>query len=123
MGGALALDLAQEKAVAAVILESPFLSLPALAKQKYPFLPVDLLLRFKFRNDLKIPKVKTKILVMHSPADELIPFAQAQALFALAQEPKTFLTIQGSHNSGLLNFYDLYSPQIREFLAGQKPAP
>jgi fermentation-respiration switch protein FrsA (DUF1100 family) len=38
-----------------------------------------------------------QVLVYHAQADTIIPFAQGQALFAAAKEPKAFVQFNGSH--------------------------
>ena len=38
-----------------------------------------------------------QVLIYHSQADKVVPFAQGQALFAAAKEPKTFVQFNGSH--------------------------
>ncbi len=37
------------------------------------------------------------LLMMHSPDDQTIPYTQGRALYELAQEPKQWLTLAGSH--------------------------
>jgi hypothetical protein len=41
------------------------------------------------------------VLVMHSPADEVVGFHHAQANFAAANEPKLFWELRGDHNNSL----------------------
>lgn len=38
-----------------------------------------------------------QVLIYHAQADPIIPFADGQALFAAAREPKTFVEFDGSH--------------------------
>ncbi|HUH78566.1 MAG TPA: alpha/beta hydrolase [Methanoregula sp.] len=48
--------------------------------------------------------------MFHSPADPIIPFAQGQALFAKASEPKTFTEFSGGHG---------ISPAVDGLIIGQ----
>lgn len=43
--------------------------------------------------------VRCPVLVIHSPNDELVPYAQGLRLFDRAKQPKRFLRIDGRHNS------------------------
>ena len=116
LGGALAIDIAQYQDLAAVIIESTFSSALEVAQKKFWFLPVNLLARFHFRNDKKINNIKSKILIIHSKDDQVIPWSHGKYLFAKAPKPKKFLEIKGTHNYGFLESYDLYLAEIKKFL-------
>lgn len=47
----------------------------------------------------KLPPVP--VLVLHSPDDEIIPYAHGEALYAAARSPKSFLSTRGPHNGAL----------------------
>jgi hypothetical protein len=98
LGGAVAVDLAARVNCRALILESTFSSAADMARELFPFLPVHLLLRFQFDSVSKIGKVSVPILMVHSPDDEIVPFAFGRKLFAAAPEPKSFVEISGGHN-------------------------
>lgn len=46
--------------------------------------------------------VRCPVLVIHSPDDEIIPYAHGQRLYATAAGPKVFLKLRGDHNTGFL---------------------
>jgi fermentation-respiration switch protein FrsA (DUF1100 family) len=71
-----------------------------MAARMYPFLPVRWLCRFRYATLERMPRIRCPVLVAHSPDDEMIPFSQGRKLFEAAREPKVFLTLKGSHNSG-----------------------
>ncbi|PTN36985.1 alpha/beta hydrolase [Desulfonatronum sp. SC1] len=112
LGGAVAAHLAahvgREKAPGALILESTFTSLPDMAARLYPFLPVRWLAKYSYNTLGRISDVHAPVLVVHSPGDEIIPYANGQALYAAAPEPKMFLEISGGHNSGFLSSGAVY---------------
>lgn len=116
LGGAVAAHLAAEKDAAALILESTFTSLPDVATRFYPYLPVRLLARHRYETIAHLRHVNCPTLVVHSPEDELIPFAHGRALFAAAPEPKAFLEISGGHNNGFLISGQHYIEGLRAFL-------
>ncbi|MBA2660902.1 MAG: alpha/beta hydrolase [Bradymonadaceae bacterium] len=67
-------------AARALILESPFTSLVALAKELNPFLLPGLLLRFRFDNATKLPRAQMPILLVHGARDGLIPASHSHKL-------------------------------------------
>jgi fermentation-respiration switch protein FrsA (DUF1100 family) len=100
LGGAVAAWVAEQKQPGAAILESTFTSVPDMAARMYPFLPIRWLCRFRYATLERMPRIRCPVLVAHSPDDEMIPFSQGRKLFEAAREPKVFLTLKGSHNSG-----------------------
>lgn len=59
---------------------------------------------------------KCSKLIIHSPTDETVPFEYGRALYEKASEPKTFLEIQGDHNSGFISSGDVYVNGLKSFL-------
>jgi len=116
LGAAVASQLSAKVRPGAVILESAFASVPDMAAKLYPFLPVHLLSRFQFNNIEHVKRIQSPLLVIHSEADEIIPFAQGQAVYASADEPKRFMRIQGSHNGGFLSSGHVYTGGLEAFL-------
>ena len=116
LGGAIAIDFAQNKDIYATIIESTFTSMDSMARTIYPLLPTSLLLQFHFRNDEKIGNITSPILVIHSRDDTTIGFPNGEKLFTLAKNPKTFLETKGSHNGGFHESYDSYIKTLKTFL-------
>ena len=116
LGGSVASWLACREDPLALIIESSYQSLAAVAAKHYPLIPVRLLLRFRYNTSEYIKKVTCPIMVIHSQDDEIIPFAHGKTLLKLANEPKTFLAIRGSHNEGFSLSMPVYERGIREFL-------
>jgi hypothetical protein len=107
----------------ALVLLAPYRSITEVAAARYPFAPVRLLLKDRFDTESIIGCIRLPLLIAHGDADELIPYAQGQAVFARAPEPKQFITLQGAgHNFPC----DLILPQLERFLGvidGAKIAP
>ena len=116
LGAAIACQLATQQKSKALIMESAFLSVPDLAAQIYPFLPVRWLSRFEYNNLDNIKKINCPLLIIHSRQDEIIPFSHGKKIFEGAKDPKQFLEIQGSHNDGFYVSKLKYENGIRTFL-------
>ncbi|NNF94236.1 MAG: alpha/beta fold hydrolase [Altererythrobacter sp.] len=80
IGSGVAKQMATEIDARAVVLISPFASLPQVAGEKLWWLPVDLLLRDRFNNLAKIPQVTAPILLLHGDADDVIPHHHSEQL-------------------------------------------
>jgi fermentation-respiration switch protein FrsA (DUF1100 family) len=102
LGGAVAAWLAARERPRALVLASTFTSVPDLAAEIYPFLPVRLLSRYEYNTLDALARVAAPVLVAHSPSDDIIPYAHGKRLFAAAREPKSFLELAGGHNDGFV---------------------
>jgi len=90
LGTGIASEIAQNKKYAGIILESPFTSMIDAGYDKYPFLPVKLLLKDKYESNKKIKNIKSPILIMHGRIDNIVPFYMGKKMYELANEPKYF---------------------------------
>ena len=88
LGTGVATEIAQNKNFAGIILESPFTSMIDVGKDKYPYLPVRLLLKDKYESDKKIKNINRPILIMHGKVDNIVPFHMGKRIYELANEPK-----------------------------------
>jgi hypothetical protein len=116
LGGSIGAWLAKEHPPHALIIESTFTSMESLTKEIYPYLPVRLILKYKFKTQEYLKKVTCPILVIHSTDDELIPFAQGQSLYEGINTKKEFLQISGDHNDGFLMSGKRYVNGLRYFI-------
>lgn len=116
LGGAIAAWLAAQYNPGGLILESVFTSVPDMAAGLYPIFPVRLLSRFRYDTRAALKNVTCPVLIVHSREDEIIPYANGQKLYAAAGEPKTLLTIRGSHNEGFLTTGSVYRQGLEKFI-------
>jgi len=123
LGGAVAVELATEVRPAALVVESAFTSVPDMAAQVYPFLPVRLLARIGYDSLTRMDQVSGPVLVIHSRDDELVPVEHGRRLFEAAPEPKRFLEIRGSHNDGFIASGKTYVRGWAGFLAERSLMP
>jgi fermentation-respiration switch protein FrsA (DUF1100 family) len=124
LGAAVVLDLAISRPCRALILESPFTSIRDMAAAVLPFFPVGPLLRTRYDNLAKIPRLHVPLLLLHGEADEIVPFAQARRLFSAAPEPKRFFPIpRAGHNDTYLTGGDGYWRALAVFLDTLPPIP
>src|SRR5205814_3182262 len=65
LGAAVAADLAGREECLAIILEAPFVSIRAMARAIYPWLPLGPLLKTRYDVTEKVKKIKAPLLVVH----------------------------------------------------------
>ena len=106
LGASVAVEMATRYQARALILESPFTSIRAMAKSAYPYLPVGILtslIQARYDSLSKIGNVRTSLMVLHGDIDEIVPIELGRELFDAANEPKRFYAIEGAgHNDTYL---------------------
>ncbi|MBL8710266.1 MAG: alpha/beta hydrolase [Rhodospirillaceae bacterium] len=99
LGAAVATQMALERPAVALVLEAPFASITHSARERYPFLVFDALVRDKFDTRAKIGQVTQPLLVIHGERDRTTPAKFGHLLFAAAREPKQgFFPAEAGHN-------------------------
>lgn len=119
LGSTVAVMLAAEQPVRAVLLDSSFESALAVASASYPWLPVPLLLRDTYRADLAAPRVTAPVLQVHCEDDPITPLASALALGAKLAHARPLLRIaKHCHVPSLEDYDEARSAFVREAFAG-----
>ena len=111
LGAAVALQLALEESPAALVLESPFTSIPAMGRVHYPIISrlFGWLFNPRYDNLSKIGRVRAPLWIIHGLADTVVPPAMGEALIAAAQPPKHLLLLPGcGHNDHFIACSELY---------------
>lgn len=99
LGTGLAVHLAAQRAVAGVILVSPYDSMAAVAQGHYPFVPVRSLLRHPFDAAAQAPAVKAPLLAIAMANDRIIPVAHSHRLVQAWGAPQELIVFDdGDHN-------------------------
>ena len=119
LGTGVAIQVAAQRPVAAVALEAPYTATVDIAADIYWWLPVRLLMKDQFRSRDYIGRVKVPLLIQHGDADHIVPFAQGQALFAMANEPKQLVTIPGGTHD-IISDHEVWAREVAFFLANAK---
>src|SRR5690606_11719602 len=99
LGTGVAVALAASHRVGWLVLEAPFASALDIGAEIYWYLPVRLLMKDTFRSDLRIAKVTAPLLILHGGRDTVVPIAQGERLFALANEPKRIVRFPDAGHS------------------------
>lgn len=119
LGGAVAIRVASEHDVGALVVESSFTSLDEMAEAVYPFLPSFLFsrLRSRFDNVSRIATVRAPVLVVHGEDDQLVPPEMGRRLYAAAPEPKAWYAVPGAgHNDTFAVGGSAYFDRVADFV-------
>jgi fermentation-respiration switch protein FrsA (DUF1100 family) len=88
LGTGVAVQMAVEQRVAALVLEAPYSSVADVAQGDFPWFPVWWLMRDRFDSVEKIARVGAPLFVIHGGLDRTIPVRFGRTLFAAAVQPK-----------------------------------
>lgn len=118
LGGAVAAWLAERHAPGALVLYAAFTSVADMARALYPVLPAGLVARLRYDTRAALARVACPVLILHSREDEIVPYAQAERLFAAAPGKKTLVALRGGHNDALFVSRDVYRRAVEDLLRG-----
>jgi hypothetical protein len=113
LGTAAATHLAATRAVAGLILESPYTNARGMAARHYRIVPTALV-RLGLDNIGRMPRIHCPTLIFHGTADMIVPIQMGREVAAAAGGPVEFVMIEGSgHN----DTYDMGGKAYRDRLA------
>jgi uncharacterized protein len=100
LGTGVAVEMARNKAISALVLEAPFSSMMAAASRHFKFFPVRFLVRDKYDSISKINEIKAPVLILHGVRDKTVPFDLGRKLYEAAPTPKKFYDFpEAGHNN------------------------
>lgn len=107
LGSGPAVHLAAREPVAGLILQSAFTSTFRVLT-RVPIFPFD-----KFANYHEIGRVRCPVLIIHGTADRVVALWHGKELYARANQPKSFLWVEGADHDDL---EDVAGPRYAEAL-------
>ena len=114
LGAAVVARLATEVEPRGVVLRSPFVSLAAVGRAHYPFLPVGVLLRDRFPVAELMPHVTAPTIVVYGTRDTVVPPAQSRAVADAAAGLVDTVVVGGAdHNDAVLGAGDVVVEAVR----------
>ena len=116
LGSAVAIDLASRTPVAGIIVEGALTSAVDRGQELYPYIPVRRIARSRFSSIDKVARITGPKLFLHAAGDDVIPQPHGRRLFEAAQEPKTFVELQGGHGDAFDVDSTRYFASIGQFL-------
>ena len=116
MGAAVATGLASKVSPEKLILESAFSSARDLAHRLMPVASRLTVMRYPLDSMQRIGDFHGRLLMLHSPDDEIVPYSLGKKLFAAANEPKRLVNLRGDHNYGFMLSQPGYERELARFI-------
>lgn len=101
LGTGVATAVATQRDARALVLEAPYTATVDVAAERYPWLPVKMLMIDQFVSRDRIADVHEPVLILHGTADRTTPFAHGKALFERANEPKEMVVVDDAGHNDL----------------------
>lgn len=117
LGSGVASYVAAERAVAGLVLITPFDSIENVASGRFPIYPISILLKDKYDSASRVIDITADVLVVIAGKDNVIPRKHTDALLAAFSNktPKTVVFEKASHND--ISQHDGYYAAINDFLS------
>ena len=115
IGTGVAVYLAKNRALNGVILVSPYDTIISLAKREFPYVPVELILKYRFDSISVATSIKVPLLVLMADEDNTVPQEYSQRLVAKWGGPHEVVLIKGKGHDNL-NSSPLYWQSVNSFL-------
>jgi uncharacterized protein len=123
IGAAVAIEVALQKRVRGLVIESAFTSTKDMAKTMALFALFSPVFPAHYNNLEKIRRVPVPKLIVHGDRDEIVPFAMGQKLFEAAVDPKFFYPVKDAgHNDVFIVGGEKYFELFAEFARNAKIA-
>lgn len=100
LGTGVANQMALQRSLKALVLESPFTSAVEIGRQAWWFLPLQLIIVDQYRTIDYIGQVRAPLYIVHGARDNVIPVQHAREVYAAANDPKKLVIVpRGEHNN------------------------
>ena len=106
LGSGVAVAVASNHPVKALILEGSFSSALDIAAAQYWMFPVRLFMLDTYKSSERIARVVSPKLIIHGIEDKATPIVFAERLFAIAPQPKSFIAVPKAGHMAL------WSPEV-----------
>lgn len=92
-----------------LLLISPFSDLVDVAKKRFWFYPVRILVNNAFDNVTFLNQYRNPVTIIHGDKDSIIPYKLGQKLFESLKTQKIFVTVEGAGHNDLFTFPETYT--------------
>lgn len=114
--------LASSRALRGAILATPFDSIAAVGEERYPWLPVGLILNGRYDAASMAPKIKVPALFVLAENDDVTPMQNGVALADAWGGPRRIVTLAGARHYGIERREEFWNA-VEEFLGEIESKP
>lgn len=109
LGSGIAVQMATEYDIAGLIIEAGFSSMVDVAKSRYWFAPVNLLLKDRYESYQKMAKITAPYLHIHGKKDGTVPFWTGEKLYNAHPGPKDMIALDTADHGDIFGYIDMQS--------------
>jgi len=115
LGSGIATYVASERKIAKVILVTPYDSIVNVAQDRFPILPISLLMNQRFESDALAPQIDEPLLCIIAETDRIVPTNHAHRLCDMWKGKMQKVILKGT-NHITINKSSEYGRVIKEFV-------
>jgi len=104
MGTGIAAELATKRDCKALVLESPYYSIPSIVGSWLPVYPLNKMIHFKIPTWQYLQEISNPVIIFHGTNDYTIPFRNCSQLKQYLKPNDEFIPIEGGHHNDLTTF-------------------
>ena len=98
LGTGVAAQVAAQRQISGLVLDSPFTTLADLAAVRHPYLPVRRFIFDRYETLKHVTKANAPVLVLHGEKDPIVPLPMGRQVFEAISGPKRLITFpEGRH--------------------------
>ena len=98
LGTGVAAQVAAQREVSGIVLDSPFTALTDVAAGRHPMLPVRRFIFDRYETLTHVGKIMAPVLVLHGEDDPIVPLAMGKQVFEAMRGPKRLITYCGGRH-------------------------
>ncbi len=103
LGSGVAVYLASKREVLGVVLITPYDSVVSLVKEKYPYLPIDFILKYRFESIKCAKNINSPICIIEVKGDKTIPNSHTLELSKKIKNLSKFVVLENTTHADVLN--------------------
>jgi alpha-beta hydrolase superfamily lysophospholipase len=115
LGSGIAAELASVKKCRRLILETPYYSIPQLARDHFLIYPTNRMSRFRFPTHEYLSYIESPVTIFHGTDDGVIPYKHAARLKNSLKSKDEFVTVPDAIHNNLLDF-QLFRNKLNDLL-------
>jgi alpha-beta hydrolase superfamily lysophospholipase len=115
LGTGIASELASVKKCRRLILETPYYSIPQLARDHFPIYPTNRMSRYRFPTYEYLSYIESPVTIFHGTDDGVIPYKHAARLKNSLKSNDEFVTVPDAIHNNLLDF-ELFRKKLNDLL-------
>ena len=113
LGTGFATYVAAHRKPSRLLLGAPYSAIADVAKNQYPFMPIDLLLEYPFPSQDYLKEVSCPVSIIHGDADRIIPVSEGKEMASILPASQVYYYEIPHGNHGVMNYPEFWEWFLR----------